>query len=239
MGCTVGTRDVDTWVRHLAKRATANGAHHHLSMNASKWLLGAEQSDLRHAFRAAHSIAVDGVGLQLAAWWAGLPVPRRAPGIDVADGLVHHAIAQDWRVALMGAEPDVNQRLRELIGAKGGHVVFSRHGRLDDVDEATLCKKIASQRPSLILVALGSPKAERFIATLLPLLDSGLVMGVGGAFDVWTGKATRAPAIFRRCGLEWFWRWCTAPRQRWRRAIVRTLAFLFAILQRRQWPNDA
>ena len=44
-------------------------------------------------------------------------------------------------------------------------------------------------------------------------LDVGLMAGLGGAMDVFAGNVRRAPAFWRRAGLEWFYRLCSDPRR--------------------------
>ena len=52
------------------------------------------------------------------------------------------------------------------------------------------------------------------------LLDAGLLIGVGAAFDFHSGRVNQAPRWMQRSGLEWFFRLCTEPRRLWKRYVV-------------------
>ena len=70
---------------------------------------------------------------------------------------------------------------------------------------------IKKKQPSLLLVGLGSPKQEKWIYNNLRLTGAKLAIGIGGSFDVMSGNLKRAPKIFCKLGLEWFYRLITQP----------------------------
>lgn len=77
-------------------------------------------------------------------------------------------------------------------------------------------------RPKLVFVALGAPQQEFWVVKHKPLLVNSrvkLVMVAGGAFDMLTGKVSRAPEFMRQLKLEWFWRLLQEP-SRWRRQLA-------------------
>ncbi|MEA3272166.1 MAG: WecB/TagA/CpsF family glycosyltransferase, partial [Patescibacteria group bacterium] len=94
-----------------------------------------------------------------------------------------------------------------------------------DIDRENLLAKINFARPDIIFVAFGHGKQEKWIAENLNKLPSvKIAMGIGGAFDFISGKAKRAPTIFQRAGLEWFWRLIKEP-QRYKRIYNATIKF--------------
>jgi N-acetylglucosaminyldiphosphoundecaprenol N-acetyl-beta-D-mannosaminyltransferase len=78
---------------------------------------------------------------------------------------------------------------------------------------------------------------ERFLARNLIRLGPLLAMGVGGSFDVWAGKTTRAPLWMQRAGLEWFHRFAQEPRRMWRRYLLGNLRFAWIVLRERITPR--
>jgi N-acetylglucosaminyldiphosphoundecaprenol N-acetyl-beta-D-mannosaminyltransferase len=86
-----------------------------------------------------------------------------------------------------------------------------------------------------LLVALGAPKQELWIHNNRDRLQTVKVaIGVGGAFDFWSGSVLRAPVFVRRLGLEWIWRLFQEPRKRWRRIITATWSFTRAVLSEKR-----
>jgi N-acetylglucosaminyldiphosphoundecaprenol N-acetyl-beta-D-mannosaminyltransferase len=81
-------------------------------------------------------------------------------------------------------------------------------------DESTaLATRIATLRPDFFWVGLSTPKQEKFMATYAPQLTTGVMLGVGAAFDFLSGRVRQAPRWIQRSGLEWLFRLCTEPRR--------------------------
>ena len=233
-GLPVGCVTTADWVDALADRIGAGPrAHHHLSLNAAKWVAARSDPDLRRVIRQADSIAADGVSIVWLARWLGTPLPKRAPGIEVAEGLLRRARTERWRVALLGADRDVvAQVARDLEGVD---VVLAADGYSGD--ESVWADAIAEVYPDVLLVALGTPRAERFVHAHAHRWPGAVALGVGGAFDVWAGRVPRAPAWSRRMGLEWAARLAREPRRRLRRALGDSARFVVAAALGQRVPS--
>ncbi len=181
----------------------------------------------------------DGFGVVLAARFLGLPRLTRISGMDFLSAMLERAEHQGWQVFFFGAQPGVaEQAVVKLLkryprlpvaGTESGW----RHWlRLPD---AYVCWRIRRARPDILLVALGAPQQELWIDANRQRLGSVRVaMGVGGAFDFWSGRIRRAPRLVQRLGLEWLWRLLQEPRARWPR--IMTAVFLFPLtMLREKW----
>ena len=58
-------------------------------------------------------------------------------------------------------------------------------------------------------------------------------MGVGGSFDVVSGKVKRAPLWMQNSGMEWFYRFIQEPKRMWKRYLVGNTKFIFLVLKER------
>ncbi len=99
-------------------------------------------------------------------------------------------------------------------------------------EEALVESVIKKLKPQLVFVALGAPQQEFWVAKHKRLLkDAGvrIVMVVGGAFDMLTGKVSRAPRLLRQLKLEWFWRLLQEP-SRWRRQLA-LVSFILTVFK--------
>ena len=227
-GVAVGALDRAGWVDHLVQCVERGTPHHHVSLNAAKWVAMRHDPQLRAAVSRATSVGADGIGIVLAA----RGVPERVAGADLAADLVAHAAVAGWRVALLGARPAVLATVADQLVDRGVHVVFATHGYHPHASagaERALAQRISEARPHLLLVALGTPTAERFIDDHRDVLRVPLAVGVGGTFDVWAGVARRAPRVVQRVGLEWAWRLAGAPTARFDRAVLGSLRFVGAV----------
>ena len=80
--------------------------------------------------------------------------------------------------------------------------------------------QINASGAELLLVALGSPKQEKFIHRHRYQLKAKVAIGVGGSLDVWAGTLKRAPEFFRKHGLEWLYRLIQEPSRYKRMAVL-------------------
>jgi N-acetylglucosaminyldiphosphoundecaprenol N-acetyl-beta-D-mannosaminyltransferase len=165
----------------------------------------------------------DGTGVALVQTLRDGRSVRRWPGVEVAAFLVRLAAERGETVAFVGGAPDVAERAaarwRALPGLKvvvaGAGVAVdgdgsARHAERDD----EMIDVIRSAAPAIVFVGLGAPKQERWIARHADAFPSVRIMiGVGGAFDMWAGSRRRAPRAFRTLGLEWLWRLALEPRR--------------------------
>lgn len=171
----------------------------------------------RRLLSRASLILPDGIGVVRAARQAGTPLRHgRVAGIDFGEALCRVAAERSERVFLLGGRDGVAERAAsalqaryptlEVAGTYWGY--FDRYGE----DDRRLTAVLRACRPSVLLVCLGYPAQEEWIASHLPLLPSVRVAaGLGGSFDVWSGRVKRAPTLWQNAGLEWAWRMLREP----------------------------
>lgn len=187
---------------------------------------------LREAILSADLILPDGVGLVYASHIAGSPLQHRVPGIDLADALLEQLAQRRGSVFLFGAGPGVAEEAAEKLQSRfsGISIAGMRHGYAVP-EEADFLAEIRRAKPDLLLVCLGSPRQELWMKKQAHRLPVGLMIGLGGAMDVYAGMYRRAPEPWRRLGLEWLFRLLQQPR-RFRR-MIRLPLILWAALKER------
>ncbi|MCT0224586.1 WecB/TagA/CpsF family glycosyltransferase [Synechococcus sp. CS-1328] len=200
-----------------------------VTLNAEMTMAALADPQLGAAIEAATLVIPDGAGVVWALGRQGLRV-RRAPGIELAHRLLVHASTHGWRVALVGASPEVMERLCERLrrDLPALQLAFSVHGFQSAEAWPGLQQQLLDARPDLVLVALGVPRQETWIQHV-PGRRGGLWMGVGGSFDVWAGVKTRAPQWMGALHIEWLYRLIQEP-SRWRRMLALP-AFAWAVLR--------
>ena len=175
----------------------------------------------------------DGAGVVWALKRQGL-AQQRLPGIEMAETLLEKLAAKGSRVCLIGANEEVNQAAQKAVQAryKGLTLGFCHHGFFRGGEQSdSIAQQAADSHPRLVLVALGVPRQETWIAEHAHRFSPGtILMGVGGSFDVWSGTVQRAPALLRALHMEWVWRLASQP---WRiqRAGGPLLRFAWAVLR--------
>lgn len=103
---------------------------------------------------------------------------------------------------------------------------------LNAVEEASLLEQVDRARPDFFWVGLSTPKQERFMAALSGRLAAKVMLGVGAAFDMHSGRTRQAPGWMQRSGLEWLFRMLQEPRRLFWRYARNNPAFIArALLQ--------
>lgn len=181
----------------------------------------------------------DGFGLLLVARMKGMDVPSRLTGVEMTELIAALCASEGKTVFLFGGLGDVAVRTAAYLRGRSPSLVvcgaeneFDDHGAQRSMD--TTLERIRSARPDVLLVALGSPKQELWIADhLMALPTVKIAMGVGGTFDYLAGEIRRAPRILRRMGFEWLWRLFLEPRRRWQRIVTAVVRFPLAVMRGR------
>ena len=201
-----------------------------VTLNAEMTMAAKADAALGSAIAHADLVIPDGAGVVWALGRQGYRV-RRSPGIELARQLLVYAAAHRWRVALVGASPEVMDLLVARLRAEipDLDVAFAIHGYQDREQWPGIEQQLLAAQPDLVLAALGVPRQETWIQHL-HLGQQGLWMGVGGSFDVWSGCKQRAPEWMGRLQIEWLYRLIQEP-SRWRRMLALP-AFAWAVLRR-------
>ena len=192
------------------------------------------------AYRSADIITVDSHYVRLALRAQGRSVVNRLPGSDIVPAFcARNAANPDVRIFLLGARPGVAQAARESMNRKAGReMVVGAHGpSMNFVNDAAeiedVLKMIEASGANVLLVGLGAPKQEMWIASVRHRLPQvRVMMGIGAVIDYEAGEVKRAPVLLRRLGLEWTYRVATEPR-RYLMRYVRSSKFLWWMLMDR------
>jgi len=209
-----------------------------IAINPEKVYRARRDARLRSVLNQVELTICDGVGVSVAAWVLHGRRIARCTGVDLFLRLVARAAERGWRVFLLGASEQANavacQRLRERYPQL--RIVGRHHGFFED--SRAVVRQINACRPDLLFVALGSPRQEFWLAEHRAQISAAFCMGVGGAFDVVSGRVRRAPRVCRQTGTEFLYRLLSDPR-RLRRQVVLPLFALNVIWQAwgKVWPG--
>lgn len=100
-------------------------------------------------------------------------------------------------------------------------------------DEAEIAAQITASGAQMLFGAITSPKKEIFLNKYKDLIRVPFIMGIGGSFDVISGKIKRAPVWMQKSGLEWFYRVIQEPGRMWKRYLMTNSEFVYLIMKER------
>ncbi|WP_278960508.1 WecB/TagA/CpsF family glycosyltransferase [Lactobacillus apis] len=157
-------------------------------------------------------VTPDGIGVVKAAKILGTPLKERVTGYDLFSWLMKLANERSLRVYLIGAKPKVIHAIQTKIAREYSDIqlVGAEDGYFKD-DLEVVAYQIERAEPDLVFAALGSPRQEQLLDILRKNLLPALMMGVGGSFDVFSGMVKRAPQVWQKAHLEWFYRLLKEP----------------------------
>jgi N-acetylglucosaminyldiphosphoundecaprenol N-acetyl-beta-D-mannosaminyltransferase len=166
---------------------------------------------LKEAVLNADYVVPDGIGVIMASKILGRPLRERVGGYDLACALLPMIEAQGLSLCLLGAKPGVAEIAAERIQADYPLIKaeIAHHGYFSD--DGDIISKINVIKPDVLFVALGSPRQEIWMFKNRQKIDAGIMLGLGGSLDVLAGSVKRAPKIFIKLNLEWFYRLLCQP----------------------------
>ena len=207
----------------------------HVVLNAGKCVLMEDEPDIREIIKRCEIVNADGQSVVWAGRLLGLRVPERVAGIDLMGRLLALCESEGWPVYFLGAKEDVLSAFEDEVRRRHRRLIVAgkRNGYFHSDDESDIAQAVRISGARLLLVAMSSPLKERFLARNLVRMGGLLAVGVGGSFDVWAGRTSRAPRWMQRGGLEWLYRLAQEPRRMWRRYLLGNLRFVWIVLRAR------
>ena len=155
----------------------------------------------------------DGIGIVHASRLTDNRITQRVPGIDLLMDLFDNIKDTGHSVYFLGAAPGVAETAAAKMRGKfpGLIICGCHHGYFDDADDDAIIAEINDVGSDIVLVGLGFPRQEKWIFRHKSRINAKILMGVGGSFDILSGRLRRAPKIFQQLGLEWLYRLLRQP----------------------------
>lgn len=185
-------------------------------------------------------VYVDGAGIRLGCWLLGTDCPPRNTGADFFPEVMALCAQMGKSVGFLGGTPGGASRQAELLRARFPdlRITFIEDGYQGLQNETSWLPRLQIQPPALLLVGLGVPRQEEWIATHRGRLGNCLYWSVGALFEYDTGSLSRCPAWMGKMGLEWLYRLLSEPRRLWKRYLIGNPRFLLRCLCSR-WRGRA
>lgn len=223
----------------LLRRFIRMGGHAKIAFaNAHFVNLAVRDGEFRRAMTQ-FVVLPDGVGVDMAARFLyGACFPANLNGTDFLPYFLREH-ANSLRVALIGARPGVAEKAVATLSALAPQhrFVALSDGFMTPEREAEVLTTLASDPVDVLLVAMGNPVQEKWIARNISAHHTRLAFGVGALFDFLAGEVARAPALVRTARLEWMWRLAQEPTRLWRRYILGNPMFLLRVLRQKMWST--
>lgn len=213
--------------------------HSIITPNTEIVMAAKDDEELRDIINGADLVIPDGIGLIYGSKMRGHPLKERVTGYDVSMELLKILNEIGGSLYMLGGKPGVTDKAEEkikkdyeninIVGHHHGYFKGIHRGMKGDPEELEIIEEINSLKPDIIFLGLGFPKQEMFINEYKDKLNSKIIIGNGGVMDILAGNMKRAPEIFIKLHLEWFYRLLKEPSRIKRQVAIPK--FIFEILK--------
>lgn len=194
-----------------------------------------DDEELKNILNKGDLIIPDGIGLIYASKIKKKPLVERVTGFDLSIEIIKLANRHKHSLFLLGGEEGIAKEAGEnivkkypnvkIVGYnngyfKGAHIGFPGHE-----EEMEVIEKINRASPDILFVGFGAPKQEKWIEMYKEKLKCKVIIGNGGTMDIIAGKVNRAPELFQKLGLEWFYRLIKEPKRIKRQIVIPKFMF--------------
>lgn len=151
---------------------------------------------------------------------------KRITGVDLMDELLRVSNQNKYNIFFLGAEKNTLEELEHNIRNKYNNIgeISYHHGYFDN-DEKVI-EIINKSNSQILFVGMGNPKQEVWIRKNFETLNCNLMLGVGGAFKIFSEEVSRAPRWVQGIGMEWFYRFCKEPKRLFGRYFIKYPKFI-------------
>lgn len=180
----------------------------------------------------ATQVLPDGIGVIYAAKILGQKLSGKVAGVDYADALLARMAQEGMSLFILGAKPGVaEQAAQNLVQKHAGLRIAGVADGYFKSDADAIAQIEAAGGADVLFVCLGAVRQEKFMAEHLHEMPVTIACGLGGSVDVFAGTVQRAPDIFVKLGLEWFYRLIKEP---WRaKRMAKLPLFMLVVLRTR------
>lgn len=187
----------------------------------------------RDILNSADLVVPDGMPLVWLGRWHKHSLKRRVYGPDLMQDFCNKT-GPRYRHFFFGGTTGVADELARTLCHKYGIVLAGTYTPpfrpLTKEEEIEIAARIAETTPDLLWVGLSTPKQERWMYGHRHQIEVPVMLGVGAAFDLNSGRVRQAPAWMRENGVEWLFRLLVEPRRLWKRYLVTIPSSICSVL---------
>ena len=180
-----------------------------------------DDMEFKEIINTAELVIPDGIGIIKAGKILNTPLKERVAGYDLICNLLEKHGDGSASFYFFGSKPGFAEEAKQKVEAKYPHIkiVGSHTGYFKPEEEIDIMNEIRRLKPDILLVGIGFPRQEKLIDKYKSEGFFKIGIGCGGSIDVLAGEVKRAPKLFIKLHLEWFYRLLKEP-TRFKRMLV-------------------
>jgi N-acetylglucosaminyldiphosphoundecaprenol N-acetyl-beta-D-mannosaminyltransferase len=213
LGSRVDPVDMDEAAQRIAQLLAQRRFAQVVTFGSEMAMYARRDPAYREVVNDADLVVPDTIGVVYAARLLGQPLRERVAGIELIGRICEICAHEHVRIFMLGAAPGVAQEAAAVLQSRHPNLAIAgcRDGYFSQAEEPEVLADVAASGARVVFVALGFPRQELWVRAHAAELGSVVCIGVGGSFDVLSGRLQRAPSLLRAIGLEWLYRLVTQP----------------------------
>jgi len=236
LGIDVAAIGVEAFIEYVVAAARRRRRLRICYVNAANYNLAARDRRYAELLRSADLVYADGQAVVWASRFLGRPLPERVNAGDFFDRFAAACARERLKLYLLGSRPGIADRAAAELAARtsGLEIAGTHHGYFDESESGRIVSEINRARPDILVVGMGAPRQEKWVAENFDRLDVAVAWCVGALFEYLSGTRRRAPLWMRKAGLEWAFRLALEPRRLWKRYLLGNWAFAWRVWKDRK-----
>lgn len=233
LGTNINVTDMEKTTAYLTENLEALRGKYICVSNVHTTVMAYRDEEYRKVQNMAAMALPDGKPLSIVSRRRGFGDARRVPGPDLMPGIFELSGEKGYRHYFYGSSGETLTKLKENLLRQYPYLqiagMYAPPFRdLSKEEDQKVTEQINSAKPDFIWVALGAPKQEKWMHAHMDQV-SGIMLGVGAAFDFAAGTVKRAPKWMQELCLEWFYRILQDPIRLIPRYVTTNTAFLWNV----------
>jgi N-acetylglucosaminyldiphosphoundecaprenol N-acetyl-beta-D-mannosaminyltransferase len=204
--------------------------------NAAHIVLLQKDKEFKEAYKKASLVLADGMSIFFVSKVLGVPLKDKCSGSDLFEEVCKICAKNNKSLFLLGgvkgSEKIAEQKLKQLYPSLGVFSYSPPRGFENDKEETKkIIDMVNNSQINVLIVCVGTPKSEKWLLKNIDKMQISLACSFGSSLDYFAGVKKRAPLLWQRFGLEWFWRFVQEPRRLWRRYLIGNAMFIWLVFK--------
>lgn len=234
LGVRVDAVQIPDVVAQMQAWISAGTRGHFIAVTGMHGVVEAQhEPSLKQILNSADLVVPDGMPLVWLARWRGYALKRRVYGPELMETFCRETGSR-YRHFLYGGAPGVPELLARILTDRQGVRVVGTYSPpfrpLTLAESEEVATLINRATPDVLWVGLSTPKQEQWMYERRNTLRVPVMLGVGAAFDLNSGRVRQAPRWIREHGLEWLFRLLLEPRRLWKRYLLYGSKFIGSVV---------
>jgi N-acetylglucosaminyldiphosphoundecaprenol N-acetyl-beta-D-mannosaminyltransferase len=202
-----------------------------VTFNLEHYRNSAINSDFYSVCRNADMVLPDGVSITSLIKLKYKKSVLRITGNDIFKLILGISNEIPLKIAFVGSIDKVIEQLKNKIRIEYPHCIISAaispsyYFENKEEENNKVLQQLINSKPDVLFLAFKNPRTEFWIDKYKDQIGSKLNVGVGAAFDFYTGHKKRSPEIFQKLALEWAWRLFQEPKRLYKRYLIEGIPF--------------